>query len=785
MRQAISTLFIISLFSLSAQLGPRSWQDHLSINSCNTVSKLGTTIFASYYNGIIKFDQEEISPVSLNKIKGLNDVGVRLLRANPFNNKLLVIYENSNIDVIDLNGSVQNYPDIKLKTMTAKKIINEVTFYKQFAYLACGFGIVVFDTDKLEIKETYIIGPNASNLEIYQVALNDSLIFAATQKGLLRSNHKTKTLNNFNAWQLDSVDIPKGPYCGVVQVAGKILCCYSPFKTDIGKKDQDTVYLFENQKWIKYPPMKGIPTTIEKFSHINGNLFSYIDRYGLVVIDFSSNKTANVFNRFNQEKDPVKVLDAYFAKDHTGNISYWIADQRFGLYQTYFDYLPDYKVKRNGINKNEAGSIDVTKGKVAVAPSFIHYTGVGKYTREGVNVFHNQDWTYVSSEDLNGEKIIDINAVLIDRKDTSRMWVSSWESGVMLYKNNQLQAVYTASNSPMGLNDGDKKPRCSGLSMDKEGNVWFAQMAATEGKNYFLGAIDRKGQYYAFTFPGSALFTRKSFIDKNNYLWLPHEWEGGLTVFKLKNFEAPVKDVNYKVLTKDQGNGNLESNSVYCVTEDRDGKIWVGTAAGIRVFYNPTAIFSGSDFDAQPIKIIQDGNVELLLGGETITALAVDGANNKWVGTAYGGVYCFSPDGLRELYHFTSDNSPLYANAVFDLNYDETSGDVFIATEQGLQSFRSIIVEGSTGFEELFAFPNPVKPNYAGTVLVRGLIDGSIVKITDISGNLVWETKVAGGQIEWPLKTFTGNRVSSGVYLIYASTATGEINGRGKILVIN
>jgi hypothetical protein len=234
------------------------------------------------------------------------------------------------------------------------------------------------------------------------------------------------------------------------------------------------------------------------------------------------------------------------------------------------------------------------------------------------------------------------------------------------------------------------------------------------------------------------------------------------------------------------GEGNLGSNSVYCVAEDLDGRMWVGTAAGIRVFYNIGSIFStSSDIDAQPIKIVQDGNVELLLGAETVTDIKVDGANNKWVGTASGGVYCFSPDGMKELFHFTKENSPLYSNSIVSLNYDDVTGDLYIGSEKGLQTFRGIVISGSEDYSSFYAFPNPVRPGYAGTVLLRGLIDKSVIKITDVAGNMVWETKSAGGQVEWPLINLSGARVQSGVYLIYATTATAEVKALTKVMVMN
>lgn len=771
-------LFLSLFFSTFSQIGPRTWEDHLSINSCNTVSKKGNTIYASYHNGLIKFDEEEKSPVTWNKINGLSDIGIRLLRTNPYNNKLLVIYDNCNIDVIDQNEVLVNYPDIKLKTLNGKKIVNEVTFDKQVAYLACGFGIIVFDTEKLEIKDTYIIGANASNLEVNQLAVNDSLIFAATPIGMYRAR-RSEALNNFKNWKYDTLSLPTGYFCGVINIQNKILSCLSLSSQD-GSQGKDTMYQFTNNSWVKYGPMANEKLTTGKLSATYENLFSYIDPIGLIVKDVNTGSIVQHLSNYNGEIGYGTLRDSHIGKDYTGNISYWLADDRFGLNQNYFYYESMKKVTRNGTNKAPIGNIDVFDGKVAVSPSYIDPAGIGNYTREGINTLKEKQWSYFQCyESGTSIPLLDITSVLFDRVDRTVVWVASWYYGVMKYKDSKLVSVYTPSNYAMPSYFG--QPRCSGLSSDKSGNIWFASSNVSN----FLNVIKKDGGFQNFQFESGTPFTRKTYVDKNNYVWILHERGGGLSVYKNTNFSAPSKGLNYQFLTNNSGSGNLESMDVYSVAEDKDGKIWIGTGEGISVIYNPTALFNGGDYDAQPIKIVQDGNVELLLGKEAVTAIAVDGANNKWCGTQLGGVYCFSPDGLTEIYHFTKENSSLYSNSVIDVNYDEVSGDVFIGTEAGLQSFRSTIIEGAEDYSNVIAYPNPVKPGYQGKVLVRGLVDESIVKIADESGNLVWETKSTGGQIEWPVTTLSNVRVSSGVYLIYASTADGELKTVAKILVVN
>ena len=183
--------------------------------------------------------------------------------------------------------------------------------------------------------------------------------------------------------------------------------------------------------------------------------------------------------------------------------------------------------------------------------------------------------------------------------------------------------------------------------------------------------------------------------------------------------------------------------------------------------------------------IEQDGQPQILLDNDKITAIAVDGANQKWIGTESSGIYCFSPDGQTQIHHFTSDNSPLYSNLISGLAIDESTGDVFIANDIGVQSYRSPIIKGYDDFNELHAYPNPIRPGYSGPIYIKGLINDAIVKIIDVAGNLVWEAKSQGGQMEWNLQTTGGSRVSSGVYLINCSSSNGEKSGVTKLLVIN
>jgi hypothetical protein len=749
-----------------------TWEDHVGLNSAISVANFNGKIYASNYSSIFVYDEDDNSIEKINKIQGLSDVGIKFIRDNPFNNRLIVVYDNSNIDVLNTDNSISNYPDLFRKNFSGKKNVNEILFDGKMAYISCGFGIALFDTEKLEIKDTYIIGPNGTNLEVYQFAISDSLFYAATPLGLYKCK-RSLLPNNYQNWKKITNGIPSGYYSQVVLFNNTVLASYSPFKeSSINLKD--TIYSYSsNNTWVKFPYL-AIPYNIKKIKNL-GEKLCIQDNFGSLFLDKNWINHAYVTQYENYATYPSDAV--------IKGLNYWIADLGYGLIKTAGSnpiFKPTF-IKTNGLNRSNVANIDIRNGKVITAAIFIESGGGAYGSREGLNFNENGDWSYLRKEGLPVDSIVDQCHVLFDKKDPSRMWASSWVQGLIEYKNNEVVKVYNGNNTGAMEAILPNWWRTSGKDMDDAGNLWFAVSDVSK----YLSVKKTNGTFQNFSFDGAARFVRKVLCDQNGQIWLLHERDQGLTVAKFNKSTSNYSVQSYKVLNKNTGSGNLGSNSVFSIAEDLDGKIWVGTTTGIRVFNSPSTILSGGSVDGEPIKIVQDGNVELLLEAEVVTCIDVDAANHKWVGTQAGGVYCFSSDGQRQLFHFTADNSPLYSNEIVDLKVNGKTGDVYIASSVGLQSYKNVTITGEDDFSGIHAYPNPVKPNYSGNIYITGLVDNSVVKIADEYGNFVWETKSQGGRIEWPLKTFAGNRVSSGVYIIYAATTTAELKAVTKVLVMN
>ncbi|HEU4718775.1 MAG TPA: two-component regulator propeller domain-containing protein, partial [Bacteroidia bacterium] len=233
------------------------------------------------------------------------------------------------------------------------------------------------------------------------------------------------------------------------------------------------------------------------------------------------------------------------------------------------------------------------------------------------------------------------------------------------------------------------------------------------------------------------------------------------------------------------GNGGIVGTDVYSMAEDQDGEIWVGTDQGISVFYCAENIFTPGACDAQQILIQQDGYTQILMGTQSVTCIAIDGANRKWIGTEEGGVFLMSADGQKQLAHFDVTNSPLLSNDITSLAINQKTGEIFFGTTKGLVSYRGEAIEGQDQMGDVYAFPNPVTHDYHGPIAITGLVKDADVRIADVTGNVVYQTKALGGQAIWDGNNFKGERAATGVYLVFITNEDGTQKAITKILLIN
>jgi hypothetical protein len=274
-------------------------------------------------------------------------------------------------------------------------------------------------------------------------------------------------------------------------------------------------------------------------------------------------------------------------------------------------------------------------------------------------------------------------------------------------------------------------------------------------------------------------------ITRSGYKWVVLPRGYGVFVLDDNNTPENFTDDRYKqMLIKDTENKVI--STVYSISEDLDGNIWVGTDQGPAIYYNPQQVFD-NDPRAFRVKVPRNdgtGLADYMLGTETVTSIAVDGANRKWLGTFSSGAYLLTPDGTTKLINYTEENSPLLSNTVVSLAVDQKSGEVWFGTAKGIISVRGDATLGGEEFKNVYSFPNPVRETFQGNVTITGLMRNTQIRITDISGNLVYQTVSDGGQATWNLKTYNGQRVSTGVYLVFCASEDGAKTFVTKMLVI-
>jgi sugar lactone lactonase YvrE len=332
--------------------------------------------------------------------------------------------------------------------------------------------------------------------------------------------------------------------------------------------------------------------------------------------------------------------------------------------------------------------------------------------------------------------------------------------------------------------------RTGSSAFDKDLNLWVINGGVKKilhvKKN--IAGEDKKENWVGFDFSSvldNPIQYIQSFIVTSKGLKIiPLRRSQGLMVFEDKDesgkdFAQPTK-ANCKILKKEENKGALPSNEVTALAEDYDGNIWIGTDNGLAVLYNPDLVLKQENgWDAQRLKLDFEGRVQYILDKEYITCITVDGANRKWYGTINNGVYCFSPDGYTQIYHFTAENSPLLSNVIRDIAIDNKTGEVFFGTDIGLISLKGEATVGADDFKNTFIYPNPVRPEHTGNITISGLMDRTDIKITDVAGNLVFKGVSAGGQLLWDGKNFDGGRVATGVYyLMLSAPSVTEENKR-------
>jgi ligand-binding sensor domain-containing protein len=761
------TLITCIQMPLFAQVAIGQWRDHLPYDKGIMVADAGDWVFSASESGLFRYHKTEGDIVRLSKVSGMSDIGYSAIAWSDDNNTLLVAYKNTNIDIIQ-DGSIINIPDIKDKPILGNKTIINIHIKDDLAYLATGFAIVVLDLIRHEVKGTYYIGPEGAALNIFDITTSETKLFATTENGVYWASLSGVNLANFENWTRFS-DIPLGKYNAGTWFNDRL---YVNLEVDNGI---DTIYYLQNQQWTTLD--SGENETVNSLESSNGVLLVTLEN-GVAEYD-GNNQQLRLADNYGF--GVAKPNHAFTDADGT----MWIADKNAGLIK-HSENLTFEEITVNGPRGLSNTDISVWDGRCYVSSGSLSSTWGVINNENGLYTYKNNQWGNIgpgSFPQTSGFR--DFIRVLVDPFDSKRVYASTWGRGLVEYYDDQFVASYDTTYSVWNANNGSSNIRICGLAIDRNtGTLWVTR---TEVER-LLYAKETDGTWHSFDIEAVAPITLGDIaIDDSGQKWIVAPRGTGLVVYNDNNSLAFADDDRSIKLTTGVGKGNLNSNDIFTIVADLDGEIWVGTNNGISVFYSPESLFDGGNFDSQQILVEQDGYVQYLLESEAVTDIVIDGANRKWIGTANAGVFLMSEDGTEEVYHFTTENSPIFSNQITSLGVDQLSGEVFIGTDKGIISFRGDATWGTSEFvnNDVYAYPNPVAPGYEGLIAIKGLVRDADIKISDAAGNVVFATTANGGQATWDGNKLTGGRAQSGVYLVFASNEDGKQTFVTKILFIN
>lgn len=760
--------FIIYVVSATAQdIGIAEWQIHLPYKKCIAVDVAGDRIYCATPYSIFYYDKNDNSVNTITKNNGLSDVNISTIRYSQQFGYLVVAYTNANIDLISTDGII-NISDVKRKPILGNKNINNITLIGDYAYLSCGFGIVVLDLVHKEIKDTYYIGPNGTSVNVMDLASDGTRFYAATSTGIFEADYNNPNLANYANWSKDTLlPDPNGNYNSIVAFQNKIYASHST-----PEYRHDTIFVFDGSGWSIFDT--AIFYDVHTMRVLNNYLLISYD-YLLVTYNSNVQQTDIVYDYFPGYANP-------FCGVYDTDGAIWIADLSSGLVR--FKNWHGDKIAPSGPGNNNVFAMDIAGSDLYVAPGSVNSSWGNAWNTSGVFSYIGNNWYTLKDQNPAFDTLFDIIDVKIDPRDNTHVWAASLARGLIELRNGMITNIYSENNSAL------EQPftfynwlGIGGLAYDKDYNLWVVNVNC----NNLLKVFKADGTWASFsTVP--YLYEAvggKILIDQNGQKWVLTMNGSGLLVFNENGTWTDNSDNVTRLLTTAVGKGNLPSNSVYSIAEDLDGQIWIGTDKGVAVFYNPENITNGGNYDSQMITIMQDGTAQHLLAFERVSAIAVDGANKKWFGTEKAGVFLMSEDGQEEIFHFTEENSPLLSNTITSIAIDDKTGVVYFGTSNGIVSFRAYATKGGETFSNVYAYPNPVRENFTGLIGIKGLVKDATVKITDISGTLVYETKSEGGQAVWNGKNFNGESAKSGVYFVFCSSEDGTEKLVTKIMVIN
>ncbi len=749
----LGTLFASNAY---AQIEMGGWKTAFSYNGISQVIQTKNKVFAVSNGSLFSVDKQGSSIETYSKINGLSDGDITLASYNTDNDMMLICYSNLNIDIVD-GGAIYNISDLKRKDISSKTI-NNIAFKGGTAYLSCGFGIVAINMAKKEIANTYIIGSNGQYVSVDQVQTSADSIYALTPSALYSASLSDPNLQNYAHWV--KMNLPNNTYT-------KQTLAYFNNKLNLFR---NSWYQKNGNEWNLFS--SDIVNVSQ--AHVNGDFLT---------LQSSNNLTA-VYDK-DYQSQTLQYNKGYDASYDPASNHLWIG----------CDSLEEFSMGQatrinvfcpEGPGWNDVSFIKYQYGKL--------FSGYGPdFSASGIiQIYENNAWSIIRREDL-GTNYNANNAfraiwdATVDPKDTKRMFVATWRSLFEFYDNKLVNKYYSTNTKLDAWSSDTSLILLDGVMIDKNNVLWVLNVQSGN----LLKARDANGTWHSLSYSDldNKATATNLFQSENGFKWMLFP-RLGVGVYVINDNNTPFytgDDKTEWLSTFTLSDGSTVTPSTYkSIAEDKNHDIWIGTDVGPIILKNTANIFN-SGYTATRIKITREDNSSLadyLLSTEQINAIAVDGANRKWIGTAASGVYLISDDGQKTIHHFTTDNSPLTTNTINGIAINTDNGEVYIATPNGMFIYQGDAAEGKENLNDVHVYPNPVRPEFDGLITISGLMENTEVRITDTEGHVLVHGLSNGSLYTWDGQLNNGSHAPSGIYFVFEATQDGNYKNVAKFAIV-
>ena len=731
-----------------------------------------------------KENNETYIYTSFNK---LNDSKVSKIYYNKVGKYLVITYETGNIDILYDNGNVENIPYLKDAILNISPTINDVTFKDNNIYFATKFGLMIYDVANHKVEQTVDYGKEILLItcvgDHIVVDENHNLYFIHKDDNFDVFDNFKQILSGWWITDIEGINDSKIIYKGTNKNIYIVEFNFNENKcnrvdVDVTTTASDLIYGLNAIYYVSNNVVYSISSEGEKKTHST----------------LPSELSSQLISIWDNPDD-------VWGGDKNGIANYKIANGELTVLQE--------KIKPTSYSVDNSFFITSNvNGKV-----FVSNHGESRY----ISKFKGNSWWYSYINTIDGDKIEDITPsglesvngaspnfqrkdgkpytsynLVFDPEDPETYYLSTYFDGIYKIKDGKQVAHYHEGNSSLLAIYGC---RVFGVAFDKENNLWCVnEVNANKGSPalHILPAEARKKETTTEEdwipinlnpFIGSR-DVRILMCEKSNMVFICDGiWSGPIVAYDTKGTYSDVSDDEFYLWDSftDQDGKSFDPDQISALNEDKNGRVWIGTTNGIIEITDPSKAIN-SDMRVNRLKT-KDG--DYLFEGIHVSSISTDDNNNKWVGTFTNGVYYVDANGENIFDRFTSENSSLPSDIVYNVYVNPTTKSTFIGSSLGLVEYNGYSSVANDDYDNVYVYPNPVTPDYTGWITIKGLMSNSKIKITDISGNVFYTTTSIGGIVTWDGCNASGERIKSGVYLVYASQEGNNPEIVAKIMVVN